>query len=791
MEGKKKYTNKKKNLSSYRKIKGRKKMRILEKVNHVSHDETQNKPRCSKTLDVQSTSTHSREENMSISSKQLYVPNTKFNVEGRRLVDIGYLFKKIAQINYQPYGCNFSNLLLVGEQNIGFYGEFLFTCKMCRKNEIIESENPNSSLMDVNTTTVTVIVNSGQGFAQLETFSAIMNMPNMCNKLYQKLHEDVYKFTNETAWEAMSLAAEEEAKLAVATGNVRKDGVPMITVIADGAWVVLLVQEQKKFFFLGIRNKYCLVCVKAEATSSESPIHKCYKNWEGTSTAMESDIILEGFRQSINMHNLIYHKLIGDGDSSVIKKLRIAQPYGPKCLIKKIECKNHILRNYLSKLNDMAAKRKCSSGKVVPGYLRTILKDNKLRIRYGITKAIAHWKNNRNLTHSQKEKFLKKDIDNGPYHVFGYHNNCHPYFCKAEPNSINYVPEIENCGFLIYDVTNNYVESYNSIVAKFVGSYNTRCMTAVSAFNFGPEYIRKLHKTATKESPRKFTKRFICKLQRAKEIRLKTNKMLNFRPSTKMGKTFSGADKDYGDLDELECAELEISPEEQETKRSTVLNSLKLSSQEIVELERNTIDQGKSETWHTERKYRLTASNFGRVCKLRKTTPRANTVKYVLYGIQYEPMVKEAFESIFNVKVLPASLFVDEQYNFLTSSPDGLVGENEIIEIKCPHNSKDIIPPHQGVVAKKIKFLNICNNGDLQLNKNHNYYYQIQGQLRVANKLSCYFIVWTPKDMFVEIITRDEDFWRNKMEKQLVEFYNCHLLHEIVNPKILKQMTIF
>lgn len=133
--------------------------------------------------------------------------------------------------------------------------------------------------------------------------------------------------------------------------------------------------------FLGIRNKYCSVCVKAEATSSEPPTHKCYKNWEGTSTAMESDIILEGFRQSINMHNIIYHKLIGDGDSSVTKKLSISQPYGPKCLIKKIECKNHILRNYLSKLNDIAAKRKSSNGKVVPGYLRTILKDNNLRIR--------------------------------------------------------------------------------------------------------------------------------------------------------------------------------------------------------------------------------------------------------------------------------------------------------------------------------------------------------------------------------------------------------------------------
>lgn len=51
--------------------------------------------------------------------------------------------------------------------------------------------------------------------------------------------------------------------------------------------------------------------------------------------------------------------------------------------------------------------------------------------------------------------------------------------------------------------------------------------------------------------------------------------------------------------------------------------------------------------------------------------------------------------------------------------------------------------PHQGVVAKKIKFLNICNNDDLQLNKNHNYYYQIRGRLRVANKLSWYLIIWT------------------------------------------------
>lgn len=121
--------------------------------------------------------------------------------------------------------------------------------------------------------------------------------------------------------------------------------------------------------------------MKADATSKEHPAHTCYKNWEGTSTAMESDIILEGFKQSVDMHNLIYHKLIGDGDSSVTKKLNTTKPYGPDCLVKKIECKNHILRNYLNKISEMATKRKSSSGMVVPGFLRKILKDNKLRLR--------------------------------------------------------------------------------------------------------------------------------------------------------------------------------------------------------------------------------------------------------------------------------------------------------------------------------------------------------------------------------------------------------------------------
>lgn len=132
---------------------------------------------------------------------------------------------------------------------------------------------------------------------------------------------------------------------------------------------------------MGIRNKFCAVCQRAESTEKEVSVHKCFKNWEGTSTSMEADIIVEGFRQSMSMHNVIFNKLIGDGDSSVMKKLSLAKPYGPDIFIKKIECVNHILRNYCNRIVDMSTRRKSTSGIVVPGVLRKVLKDRRLKLR--------------------------------------------------------------------------------------------------------------------------------------------------------------------------------------------------------------------------------------------------------------------------------------------------------------------------------------------------------------------------------------------------------------------------
>lgn len=153
------------------------------------------------------------------------------------MIDIGYVFGKIANIRHKPFDCTFSDLVLTGERKIGWYSEFHFTCGVCRIKETIESEDPcNKSSMSVNLAAVTGAINSGQGYSQLDILTAVMNMPNMSNHLYQKLHGEVDDFTKATAWESMSSAAREEAELAIEEGEVNDDGVPLISVIADGAW---------------------------------------------------------------------------------------------------------------------------------------------------------------------------------------------------------------------------------------------------------------------------------------------------------------------------------------------------------------------------------------------------------------------------------------------------------------------------------------------------------------------------------------------------------------------------
>lgn len=153
---------------------------------------------------------------------------------GRRLVDIMFLFNSIKNIDHHPFNCSFKNLIFIKEIRNGFFSKFVFKCNICNTSETISNEEEVTT--SVNSDIVSAVVNTGQGFSQLDTFSAILNMPNMSNPKYQAVHSKILQHSEELALDSMKEAGKEEARLALEENNVNEDGIPLITVVADGTW---------------------------------------------------------------------------------------------------------------------------------------------------------------------------------------------------------------------------------------------------------------------------------------------------------------------------------------------------------------------------------------------------------------------------------------------------------------------------------------------------------------------------------------------------------------------------
>lgn len=101
-----------------------------------------------------------------------------------------------------------------------------------------------------------------------------------------------------------------------------------------------------------------------------------------------------------------------------------------------------------------------------------------------------------------------------------------------------------------------------------------------------------------------------------------------------------------------------------------------------------------------------------------------------------------------------------------------------VLEIKCPFSAKDLTVAD--AVSTITGFcLEMDQNGNLRLKRDHAYFYQIQMQMFVTGKSYCDFILWTEKDSFVERIMPDEAFVKEQLHIT-EEFYKKCVLPELV-----------
>jgi len=432
----------------------------------------------------------------------------ELNISSRRIINFSFLWNQLLQFSKHgmAFGCSIANLRPYKEVRNGLLSTIHFHCNMCNLNLTL-----NTCTDSINDDALEAAISIGIGFYNSEEFFNTLDIPFLTKKTYSKMQKKSDKIWDEVAALKMAEAAQEEADYAKSIGDVDKDGVPLITVVADGCWskrsyrtnynaasgaAAIIGNRFGKVLYLGVKNKFCLACSRGITKE-----HACAKNFSGPSTSMESAILVEGFRSSESMYGVRYNKLIADGDSSTYNKLLEARPYH-SLTVEKIECRNHLLRNFCNKLKALSIDTR------FPIAARKLISKNILRFRTAVTKAIQYRKNE-NLTASHLS--LKNDIDNSIKHIFGKHDNCDNYFCNKNTEA---TPEFDlicsskelfvrliqivsalsnNSRSLIEDVDNNVVERFNSIIAKCVGgkrinfssgrSYQTRCKAAVVSFN--------------------------------------------------------------------------------------------------------------------------------------------------------------------------------------------------------------------------------------------------------------------------------------------------------------------
>lgn len=159
---------------------------------------------------------------------------------------------------------------------------------------------------------------TGGGHSKLNETAAALDLPGMSKNTFTSIETQIGKAWEAQLAEEIIKAGEEEKQLAIAANDFF-EGIPAISVTVDGGWskrshkhsynaksgvAVVIGNVTKKLLYLGVRNKYCSVCAVAANRGNPPKKDECYSNWDGSSGAMETDMLVEGFKAAESMHGL-------------------------------------------------------------------------------------------------------------------------------------------------------------------------------------------------------------------------------------------------------------------------------------------------------------------------------------------------------------------------------------------------------------------------------------------------------------------------------------------------------
>lgn len=234
-----------------------------------------------------------------------------------------------------------------------------------------------------------------------------------------------------------------------------------------------------------------------------------------------------------------------------------------------------------------------------------------------------------------------------------------------------------------------------------------------------------------------------------------------------------------------------------------ILNEVQVSLQAAQELYAKTTGQANNNLWREERKHRITASNFGKIAK-RKSQPTPEFIRaicdpvdisnlpFVKYGRENEDKVADMYvkkmheEGNNGLRVAEVGLCVNPSLPHLGASLDRIVFDpmsNEKyggLEIKTNPKAGSMglsIADTVGHPSFGANHFLVSKDGQIKLNTEHTYYYQLQGQLGLSVLPWIDFTAHSGiGDIFKERVFPDKELWSKIMVPKLNSFFFNHAL---------------
>ncbi|XP_062576921.1 uncharacterized protein LOC134267321 isoform X2 [Saccostrea cucullata] len=456
--------------------------------------------------------------------------------KGRRIVELDHMAK---QMNCWDCGHTLTLNNIVNERRQGFASNLTITCECGVLNEVTtgKSHRVNKrgpAVFDINTKAALGMLHSGSGHTQVTNFMSSIEIEGMHHRTMKARECEVEPHIQSVAQQSCSEALLEEIQGNVSARSVNEsnDGQQARSsgeFKYDMGWQkrgsgraynsksgvgTLIGNKSGKICGFGVRSKDCRKCSFHTNMGKTPPEHKCCKNWEGSSKAMESNVAVE-LVNKIEKENVEVSVLVMDDDCTTMARINEEIPHP---VIKWSDI-SHTKKHLGNSLYQLQKKHKNFNNNCVKYFQKCF--------SYAIVQ-------NKNDTEA-----LKKNLKQIVPHAFGEHDQCDSKWCtyKTNPeefrhkslpsgkdlqgdelkNDLNIIFEtfINNAHKISPAASTRDVESFNnSIAAKAPkrlhysssSSLQNRVSCAVAEKNMGSTYVNKVNELVGVSPGRVFQK---------------------------------------------------------------------------------------------------------------------------------------------------------------------------------------------------------------------------------------------------------------------------------------------